>query len=404
MKPYHPMPAAARQLLPAEAYTDQSWFDREQSTLFGRGWSFVCLTSDIAAPGDYAAIRAGQHSLVIVRTRDGSIFAFHNLCRHRGTELFEPGRGNTGNMVVCPYHRWTYDLDGGLRGVPQQANCFPGLDKSSFALKPAAHGIHKDMIFIHPNPDPEEPFETWIADLPNWPHSFCDGTLTEAPRELVYEMNCNWKVFYENAIDGYHLAYLHENTLGGPPVEQNVWDAHGRHLAWYSTQTGRKTATPTFVAEALSHTDTPILPDAKGGEFPGVIMLFPTTILTPSPYSISLSILEPLAPDLTLLKVRLWSPNGGAGRYQSLDSSAALPGLDPSDGRIKLSKMDRPILEYARESGDFQMEDMWICEKMQRALSSPAYEVSQLADGAGAEAPLTFFQQNVLDFLEDRVS
>ena len=93
--------------LPREAYIKQNWQDREYETVFARSWVFAGLESDLQKTGDYLTLMVGAFPLTVLKMKDGSLSAYHNICRHRGTTLLE-GQGNTGSSVVCPYHRWTY--------------------------------------------------------------------------------------------------------------------------------------------------------------------------------------------------------------------------------------------------------------------------------------------------------
>ena len=375
---------ALEQLLPAEAYRAADWFAREERALFSRCWTFAGLESDLPAPGRYLTVRCGRTSLVVLRDRDGALRAFHNLCRHRGTELLE-GCGELGRAIVCPYHNWSYGLDGALLGAPQQEACFPGLDKSGLGLHPAAVATLKGLIFVHPEAAPAEPFEAWLASLPEvlWPHD--PAALSEEP-ELLYETRCNWKVFYENAIDGYHLAYLHKKTLGGPTAGENLWECHGRHLVWYATEDGGKSALPAAVAKAMSGSGE--IEGAESGAYGGVFMLYPATIVTASPYDLAVTSIEPLGPETTRLRVRSWArPSGG------IFGGGARRGRTAGAEPIRLDRLK----EHPKESGDFTLEDLWICEKIQRSLRSPRFQVGALARGPGGEAPLVWFQRQVLD-------
>ncbi|NKB54397.1 MAG: Rieske 2Fe-2S domain-containing protein [Rhizobiaceae bacterium] len=222
---------------PKEAYASAEWMERERTTLFAHAWTFVGVTNDFMKAGDYRTVRSGSASVMALMGKDGELHAFHNICRHRGAELLDNESGNTGGSLVCPYHRWTYGLDGNLRGLPNKAECFPDLDRAAFGLKPARIGRFNDLVFV--NPDPEADFDGWIAPLAGkaWPHDLFASDVKEAV-PLVYDLKCDWKVFIENAIDGYHLAYLHENTLGGPLPGQNLWERAGDHLIWYATEDG----------------------------------------------------------------------------------------------------------------------------------------------------------------------
>jgi choline monooxygenase len=102
--------------------------------------------------------------LAVLRDKTGTLRAFYNLCRHRGASVLE-GEGNAGSALICPYHRWSYGLDGSLRGVPEESECFPGLKKGEMGLRPASLHVFRDLVFVHPDPEPDEDFVSWIADL-----------------------------------------------------------------------------------------------------------------------------------------------------------------------------------------------------------------------------------------------
>ena len=387
------IPESPIALLPREAYVERDWFEREQRELFARNWSYAGIASEIAVRG-YVTVNAGVHRLFVVRDDSGKLEAFHNLCRHRGTELLEGSGRLEAARIVCPYHRWTYRLDGSLHALPMKKECFPDLDPASHSLHRGAVGEFKGMIFVHP--DPGADFRTWKADLESvaWPHDF--EQMAAGP-SLTHEMKCNWKVFFENAIDGYHLAYLHDRTLGGPLANRNVWDSHGRHLVWYSTESGTKTCLPAALASQSTGCGDDV-PGAESMEYGGVYMLFPHCIVTPSPSSLTVSRLTAAAPGLSYLETRTWTAKGKWQRWlggQS-DSAADYPGYDPATGFLKLEYLEG----HPRDSGDFHWEDVWVCEKMQRSLGSPMHRVAALAAGRGAESPIAFFQRIVLDFLE----
>jgi len=376
------------QQLPREMYFDDAWFKREQRELFDQSWVFAGTTSELANPGDFVTARFMDHALFVVRDREDRLRAFHNICRHRCSEVLE-GRGNTGNSIVCPYHRWTYSLDGTLRGVTNEDPLFPGLDRGSLGLHPASVGEYRGLVFVNPCPTPLDSFRDWIATLGEhaWPHRFDDGSMTYSG-QVVYEMRCNWKVFYENAIDGYHLGYLHDQTLGKVYPDRNVWDQVGRNHVWYSTERdGRRTASTVLSAELADGFGAQRLHTDDEASYPGVIMLFPLTILSPSPWGFYVSVLEPKGSELTLMRTLSWSPVGSGGPAD-IGAEAPRP--------IRLIDLD----QHPLESGNFQLEDMWIVEKVQRNLRSPRYQVGPLASGDGAETPIVQFQQQVLEFVQ----
>jgi phenylpropionate dioxygenase-like ring-hydroxylating dioxygenase large terminal subunit len=123
--------------LPVEAYTSQEWFDREQEQIFGTCWQFAGFVEDVAERGDVVTAQAGRFNIIVVRGEDTELRAFHNMCRHRGTQLLRTA-GKSRTVITCPYHDWTYSLDGELIGVPQGREEFACLDKSTLSLHGAS--------------------------------------------------------------------------------------------------------------------------------------------------------------------------------------------------------------------------------------------------------------------------
>ena len=384
---------APQQLLPRDAYFDAAWYAKEVDALFDSAWVWAGTEGELRGAGDFVTCRVLHHPLFVVRDADGELRAFHNICRHRGCELVE-GRGNLGAAVRCPYHRWTYSLkEGALRGVPNEKECFGSVARESLSLHGAAVGVHRGMVYVNPNPNPPEPFEAWIAGVDDhaWPHSLDDGSLRFAG-EMRYEMRCNWKVFYENAVDGYHLGYLHDRTLGKLYPHTNIWRRVGRHAMWYSTEReGPPQSSSILTAKLADEAWAKRLPGHETPHYPGVVMLFPLTVYSPNPWGFYVSVIEPTGPESTNLRALSWVPDGIRGWLSDERSNGEVVRLED-------------LKEHPLESGNFQLEDMWICEKIQRNLRSPKYAVGPMANGPGAESPVTHFQQSVLDYLDGRAA
>ena len=376
--------------LDREAYVEDRWFNAEVTGLFRDSWCFVGTTGDFKEPGDYRTTEAGAFPLAVVRNKDGELNAVHNFCRHRGAALFDGEGGNAGRSIVCPYHRWTYGLDGELKGVPDKRACFPDLDRSGLGLKQAALGIFKDFVFA--NPDPAANFDDWIGPVAQqvWPHDLSASDVREAV-PLIYEVKCNWKVFVENAIDGYHLAYLHEQTLGGPTPDKNIWKQAGDHMIWHASEDGVRHRLPKKIREENGSAGT-IMSAAEPG-YGGVYFLFPLTLVVPTPYGLSVTSLKPLTPVTTRLTIRHW-----VGPWQSLDERNHIPGYDKKTGIISSDTWT----QHPLETGDFQTEDVWICEKVQRGLNSPTFEPGPFSKGAGAEDPIRWFHNCLLNKLRSQ--
>src|SRR5262249_2640262 len=139
---------------------------------------------------------AGFDPLVVVRTLDGELRAFHNVCPHRGMRLVE-GAGTARTGIICPYHFWSFDLDGELRKYPQPDQ-FPSLDPQRCGLAPASIGTWGGLVFVHPDPGAGE-VQTWLGDLPDHIGSYKPEELVELVHH-PFDARCNWKLFVENHV------------------------------------------------------------------------------------------------------------------------------------------------------------------------------------------------------------
>src|SRR5690242_20246030 len=141
--------------LEAPFYTSREIFDLDLDLIFGRHWIYVAVEPDVPEPGDYVVVNIGRNSVVIVRDDDMGIRAFHNVCRHRAARIFNEERGATGK-IVCPYHQWTYDLDGKLLFAEHMGE---GFDTSCFGLKPVHVKTLSGLLFVCLADDPPGDFD-----------------------------------------------------------------------------------------------------------------------------------------------------------------------------------------------------------------------------------------------------
>jgi len=196
--------------LPAWLYYDPGFFELERTSIFQTTWQLVCHVNDVPEAGDYTTLDMLGEKAVVLRGNDGEVRAFHNVCRHRAARVADGNQGNCGLRLTCPYHAWSYDLDGSLRGVPKWQG-FEELDKSALGLKPLDMEIWRGFVFIRfrtpetAAPSVAEmmaPYEDEIA-----PHGFEElvpqGRVTLRPR------NVNWKNVADNYGDGLHIPVAH---------------------------------------------------------------------------------------------------------------------------------------------------------------------------------------------------
>jgi len=193
--------------LPAWMYTDEDFFERERRTIFRTAWQVVCHLNDVPEAGDYQTLDFLGEQVLTLRGDDGVVRSFHNACRHRASRLADGTDGNCGHRIVCPYHAWSYHLDGRLASVPPWQG-FNGLDKGEHGLRPVEQEIWQGFVFIRFEPglpslaEMMAPYADEIA-----PHGFEDlqpqGRVTLRPRTV------NWKNVGDNYSDSLHIPVAH---------------------------------------------------------------------------------------------------------------------------------------------------------------------------------------------------
>ncbi len=389
MTAFHPKTLDAEQLIPPEGYTAQQWYDREQDLLFSRYWNFAGMTDDVPEPGDFQCVQAGRYPLFIVRGNDGEIRAFHNICRHRGTQFME-GSGSSAQGLRCPYHYWFYELDGSLKAIPRQDPLFPDVDKRGLALMSASIGVFRGMVFVHPSREPDEDWGVFVADLEEQAGPHRPDEMVEVGRSR-HEFPANWKLVVENYIDAYHLFYLHEKSAAAFDHEKFDWDTAGRHYLFYEPvhekfRDWAKRAYDDPTVGVVPGTD----PETYGGTFH---MLFPNIGWVGMAHSWSTFHAIPVAPDKTIVESRVRSmPEAVEQMKESRRYRNRFAG-----GDIKVVTL-ADCTKVPSESNHLMFEDMWACQQMQKAMLSPAYRVGAMA--RKFESTLTFHQRNVLDFVD----
>lgn len=202
-------PVEASRHAPGYIYGSQEVFDLEKERLFMQDWLLVGREEEVENPGDYFTHNVMGEPIVVARHEDGKVYVYYNQCRHRGVEVAQ-GAGNT-KRFKCPYHAWTYDLDGTLSGAPFMKET-AGFDPSMLPLRPLKVGIWAGWIFASFNPR-VGPLEKHVAFLEA---EFGDIRMQDCrlAHKFVLELDCNWKFVYENLLDNYHVGTLHAATIG----------------------------------------------------------------------------------------------------------------------------------------------------------------------------------------------
>lgn len=335
--------------LPAAAYQSQEWLDLEHERLFRRTWVFVAAEAQLAQAGSMLPVEVGGAPILLVRDADGQVQGFHNVCRHRGAALVdEPCVHST---ITCPYHRWTYRLDGSLALRPHflgpdqhdrpAGDGGPGLD-----LIPVRTETWNGCVFVNVSGD-AIPLDQWLAPIV--------GRLADYPLDQMrwidcvsFEINSNWKFAIENYMEGYHVFAIHPRLLDHAPMNTR-WSGEWIGELFHNG----------YVAPALTvgrgDTGLPHWPglDDEGlrtGLWTVTFPQFATEIF--ADHLVVFSII-PVAPDKTREELHIFAVG---------DQAATAPQY--ADARRELSEMWH----------DLNSEDIDVLERLQRGRRSPAYD------------------------------
>jgi glycine betaine catabolism A len=200
-------PGQAR-TLPRPAYTSPDLFEWELEHFFGRSWVCAGRSTIAEQPGDQAAVRAGNQGVLLIRDAEGSLRGFFNTCRHRGHELLNRGEAINRNVVRCPYHRWTYGLDGTFLGGPGTASQ-PGFDRhdKEHSLVPVGIAEWHGWIFVNISGDAPR-LHDHIGALDDLILDYEAGRLSPGLTH-TYDVRANWKIIAENYHECYHCSEIH---------------------------------------------------------------------------------------------------------------------------------------------------------------------------------------------------
>jgi choline monooxygenase len=350
--------------LPSRYYTDAGIHQRELAAIFRRAWCYVGHETDLGAPGSYFTDEVAHQPIALIRGRDGGIRAFFNVCQHRGHLLLR-GRGTLAASVVCPYHAWSYDLDGGLKNAPM-TDGVAGFDKGRFRLRSLPVTVVGGLIFVNLDGtaralEEEAPGfrESLVESLPRLP-GFA------AVDRMEFEIAANWKVVVDNFSEGYHIPVAHP-ALAKLHGRRTITAAVGDKFGFFRG-VGR-----TSFDEFAVKPDEPYL----------TWWLWPNLCMLSLPGSEHLIVLRMM-------------PDGPNRCRERADIYAPACGSTPN-----LDVVKRLFAEK------FNREDVAIVENVYRGLSSLGYDqgryVVDKSDGWYSESGLHRFHLQVLRALEETV-
>ncbi len=340
--------------LPQEAYLAQDWFDREMATVFARRWVNVGRLADFA-PGTARSVTVGRAPVVVLRDGGGKLAAFHNSCRHRGSELCAPGQiRQIARLLTCPYHAWAYEAATGRLVSTAHARPTQDFRKEDHALLPVQSRIWAGFLFLNLSaPPPPLTADVPLSTLDNWP---MDGLHTGHRWETV--IACNWKAFWENYSECLHCPGIHPELCDMVPVYGSGLMAANEAPGW--TPQDPRPANLKPGAATWTMTGAPC-----GPVFPGLtaqeqaaghtfVTLWPSTYVVAHLDYVRCVRLEPLTPMTTRLVAEWYFPA----------ETLAQPGFDAG----QVAAFAKLVME----------QDSAASEMNQRGIASPGYQTGRL--------------------------
>ena len=325
------LPLAEASTISGAFYTDAGIADLERRTVWSRAWVHVARAADLLAPGDFVTANVAGEPVVVVRGQDAALRAFFNVCRHHAAEIMTAPRGNA-ERLRCPYHGWTYALDGALRSAPELGTvCRFLLEENS--LIPLRVDTYEGLVFVCLDPNAPA-LRDYLAPMSARLAHLSIGRL-QFFRRREWELQCNWKVFVDNYLDGgYHVPFLHREL--------------NRVLSYADYQV------ETFAHTCLQSSEVSATEGSaayrKGAAH--YWWVYPNLMLNAYDGYLDTNLVVPLAVDRTRVIFDFYFPEGSSAEDNEKSVATAV--------RV-------------------QDEDLAICESVQRGLGSRAYGKGRLS-------------------------
>jgi Rieske 2Fe-2S family protein len=383
-----PSVGAGAKTLPAKWYISPDVFAQEEERIFRSQWCCVGREELLPRAGDFFTVERGGESVIVTRDAGGTVHAFYNVCRHRGTRLCSEASGHFTGSIQCPYHAWTYALDGELKVARNMAEV-PGFDRSEYPLKEAAVALWEGFIFINlrsslilrqaqddngedkngEDDNGEDKFERVFAPLIGRFSRWNLASLQTA-RSITYELACNWKLVFLNYSECYHCPLVHPQLDKLSPSDSGHNDlSQGAFLGGYSELREHGTSLATSGRSSRQP-----LGSIGGDDLDRVYYytIFPSLLLSLHPDYAMVHYCRPLAADRTEVTCAwLFDP-----------SAIAKPDFDPAD-----------VVEFWDLTN---RQDWHVNELTQQGLRSRAYSPGPYSN---AEGLLSAFDRHYLTIM-----
>ena len=346
--------------LHADAYTKSDWFEADSQQILGRSWQWVCHLEKTRDPGSYITVEVAGQPIVVVRDKQGELRAFYNVCKHRAHHLLT-GEGKK-SLIVCPYHAWSYRLDGGLQAAPHTEK-LSQFKKENICLDQVQVEEFCGFVFVNLDPHAES-LATQSGDLQSEiMHWAPDIHKLTFGHRLSYDIKSNWKNVVDNFLECYHCPVAHKDFCDLVDMDSYKVTTHGIYSS-HMADAGNAPNTAYDVSDATVKTHA-------------VWWLWPTTCLMRYPGRSSMIVLNiiPIGVDRTL---------------ETYDFYLETP--EPNE-------MEVDAIRYLDEV--LQIEDIGLVESVQKGMNTPAFTQGRIVsdpDGSGkSEHALHHFHGLVLD-------
>ena len=352
---------AAAETMPARWYTEPTFLEHEAEKIFYKTWQPVGRLEDVMRIGDFFACELLDQPLVVVRSQDNELRAFYNVCPHRAAVVAQ-GRGNR-KSLQCKYHGWTYDLEGRLMRAPE----FEGVknwDRESVCLQPIQIEAWGPWIFVNLDPAAKPMADVYGAIHSEIKQAGFNLDKMRLVERRDYLIDCNWKVYVDNYLEGYHLPIAHPGLFRELDYDQYRVDT----FRYYSKQHA-----PIREVDAGEVRDRRYVRSGEGEADALYYWIFPNVMLNVYLDNTSINIIIPVGHDKTLTVFEWYFESPGTGEgWESMQQIIAF-------------------------SDEIQLEDIELCEWVQRGLKSKAYDRGRFS--ARRENGVHHFQSLVHEFL-----
>ena len=333
-------------------YTNAELFELEYEELFLKRWQFVGHVNDVPDVGDYFTSDIGRDNVVVLRGKDLTLRAFLNVCRHRASRIFD-GAGTCRGVIKCPYHGWTYQLDGSLMGIPQEEN-FSGIDRTKYGLHIVQLEVFNGLLFVRikgEGPSVAQQF----AHTGDFFEKYDVANYEEIAKPSTQIWDVNWKVVWDNYLENYHIPVAHPG-LNRLLRENGEWDELSSGVSYgvfVLKDKPSKVEEERAYQEMFHHANGRVPDDLKGKWVQ--FSYSPNLGIDLYPEMLDMFQIIPLGPDKTMIRAAFYGHK------------------NPSAEEQELRRLNMLINEPVNE------EDRQICIRVQQGLQTNGYEPGPLS-------------------------